>query len=127
VNINILTYSFYDVDEYQNIATEKNFEKYAIENNFNITIHVETMKFENARDSNQSFTSVVESSLKKSNKFDIYFYDNRYTYIYGPYLLNLKGILPKEYINMFNSRVLEEIGTYNDSLVGIVMFIINIH
>jgi len=94
------------------------------------------MKFTNPSDSYANFKSLVESSLKKSNniyndsnneihstKFDIYIYDNRYTNIYGPYLLDLKDNLPKGFIEMYDSKIVSELCTYNDKVVGLVIFL----
>jgi len=96
-------------------------------------------KFENPSDSYTNFKSLVESSLKKSNdrtsineimnnKYDLYIYNNKYTNIYAPYLIDLKKHLPKEYIEMFNSKVVKETCTYEnklnkeDEVVGLVIF-----
>ena len=93
------------------------------------------MIFENPAELYANFQSVVEASLKKSNdktyhnnKYDLYTFNNQYTNIYAPYLLNLKKHLPKEYIEMFNSKIVNETCTYENELnkekeiVGLVIF-----
>ncbi|OUM63572.1 hypothetical protein PIROE2DRAFT_61201 [Piromyces sp. E2] len=63
---------------------------------------------------------MVENLLKKKDvKYDIIFYDNGLSSIYGPYLLNLDKYLPKEHIDMYNHKILSQIGYYNDYLVGL--------
>ena len=138
MQINILTYTFVESYVNQESIFEQDFGKYAEENNLNITIKVELMKFINPSDSYANFKSLVESSLKKSNninndknsnneihstKFDIYIYDSKYTNIYGPYLLDLKNNLPEEHIEMYNPKVVSEICTYKDKVVGLVLLI----
>jgi len=91
----------------------------------NITVDIENMKFESPTDSYSNFKLFVDLFLKKSNstktsndekihnwKFDVYFYNVKYTNIYGPYLLDLKENLPKEHIEKFDSKILNEACTY---------------
>jgi len=137
VQINILTYTFTETNLDHVDPAELQFSKYAEKNNLNITIKVELMKFVSPSDSYANFKSLVETSLKKSNNindknstneinnkiYDIYIYDNKYTKIYGPYLLDLKDNLPKEYIELYDSKIVSEVCTYKDKLVGLVIFI----
>jgi len=121
----MLSYSYEDSMEEKKKRVEGEFTQYAIENNLNITLNYELMKFESTTDSYANFKSFVESSLKKNNSktFDIYVYDMRYTDIYGPYLLNLKDNLSNNYISMYNSKIMEEMTIYNEKLVGFVILI----
>jgi len=136
IQINVLTYTFTEADVDDTETTERLFDIYAQMNNLNITLNMEMMKFIDPSDSLANFKSLVETSLKKSNniynkshnkevhstKFDIYIFDNRYTNIYGPYLLDLRGNLPKEHIEMYDSKILNETSYYKDKLVGLPMF-----
>ncbi len=104
------------------------YNKYAENNNLNITINIEILKYEKTMDSTTNFKSFVEESLKKNknskkNKFDIYFYDNRYTSMYGQYLVDLKENLPKELLKMYDTHSIEDTCYYNNELVGIVIAI----
>jgi len=136
--INLLTYSFASTAENLNQTESENaFKKYMEKKNLNITLNIEVMIFENPSDSYANFKSLVETSLRKSNdktsnnknKYDIYVYSNQYTNIYAPYLLDLKNFLPKEYIAMYNSKVVKETCTYKnelnkeDEVVGLPMFV----
>jgi len=138
VQINVLTYTFSDTNLDDTDTTERLFDIYAKMNNLNITLNMEMITFTNPSDSFANFKSLVETSLKKSNnihynkssskeihstKYDIYIFDNRYTNIYGPYLLDLKENLPKEYIEMYDSKILSETSYYKDKLVGLVILI----
>ena len=132
--INVLTFSIKDIGDMGN-ELKIEFDKYAEKNNLNITINVEIMNYENPTSSYEKFKLLVESSLKKSNnihnisneenatKFDLYFFDTRFTNLYGPYLLNLKDYIPKEFIEMYNSDIIEKTSFYNNELVGLVIII----
>jgi len=134
VVINVLTFSIKDIGDMGN-ELKIEFDKYAEKNNLNITINVEIMNYENPTSSYEKFKLLVESSLKKSNnihnisneenatKFDLYFFDTRFTNLYGPYLLNLKDYIPKEFIEMYNSDIIEKTSFYNNELVGLVIII----
>ena len=132
--INVLTFSIKDIGDMGN-ELKIEFDKYAEKNNLNVTINVEIMNYENPTSSYEKFKLLVESSLKKSNnihnisneenatKFDLYFFDTRFTNLYGPYLLNLKDYIPKEFIEMYNSDIIEKTSFYNNELVGLVIII----
>jgi len=137
VKINLLSYSFDSTETIDNKNKYENeFNEYAIKNNLNVTLEAEVMKFENPTDSYSNFKLFVELSLKKSNsiktssneivhqgKFDIYIYNVKYTNIYGPYLLDLKENLSKEYIDMYDSKILNETSTHQNKLVGLPIYL----
>ena len=138
MEINVLTFIYAQSEGDGEYNFGQEFEKYAEEHNLNITIKAESTTFANPSDSLTHFISIVETSLKKNNdknfindkknkKFDIYIYDNKYTNIYGPYLLNLKDYLPKEYIKMYDSKIVSELCTYKDKVVGLVILGIYIY
>jgi len=121
VEVKILAFSFDDQTQtfYQQFL-ENEFNSYAQEKGLDITLKMEILKHEQATDSYAFFKSLIESSLRKS-KLDIYFYDNKYTSIYGPYLMDLNKVLSKETIEINDPKILEETCTYNGQLVGIPM------
>jgi len=134
VEINVLTFIYAQSEGDGEFYFGNEFEKYATENNLNITVNAESITFANPSDSLSHFISIVETSLKKNNdknfkndnknkKFDIYIYDNKYTNLYGPYLLNLKDYLPKEYIEMYDSKIVSELCSYQDKVVGLPWFL----
>jgi len=124
VEINILSYSY--GDDYYQKQLESDFNEYATKNNLNIKVKFELLKLEQIKDVYTYFNSIVESFLKKysskknESPYDLYLYDSRYTYIYGPYLLDLKDNLPKELIETYDTRILKEGCTYKEKLVGLV-------
>jgi len=97
------------------------FNNYAKEKKLNITLNLKTfVSFLNFTNQ-ESFGTAVEHLLnKKNNKYDLYYYDNAYTPKYGKYLLNLRKYLPKEHIEMYQPKLLEETCEYEDKLVGLV-------
>jgi len=125
--INILTYSFDEYSTSQNYILEKEFNDYAEVNNLNVTVKFEVMIFENPSEAYENFKLVAETSLKKTNnhkKYDMYFYDNKYTNIYGPYLLDLKNLVPKEHVDIFNPDIIRDSCVYKDKLIGLPTYVI---
>jgi len=133
--INVLTYTFDNYDTFNKTEMEEKFRIYAEQNNLDISVNMEIMRYENPLDSYINFKSLAESSLKKSNdktssnnnKYDMYTFSNRYTKVYAPYLLDLRKNLPKEFIEMFNSKVVNETCSYKneeeDEVVGLPTYL----
>ena len=124
MEINLLTFSYANSEIYNETLMEEGFNQYAARKNLNITLNVDILIYDKPTDAYKYFISLVESSLKKNSvKYEIYFYDNAYSDMYGPYLLNLNNNLPKEHIEMYDTKILNETCYYKDELVGFVMFI----
>jgi len=69
------------------------------------------------------YGSTAEKLLKRrSELYDIYFYDTKYSFKYGPYLVNLTDYLSSELINEYNSKFIYPSCYYKDKLVGLVIF-----
>jgi len=103
---------------------ESEFTKYAASNNLEIELIVDVIKYEKPTDSYSFFKSFVESSIKNPNKnYDIYIYDSKYVNLYSPYLLDLNINLPKDHIELYNSKIIKETCTYKDKLLGLVIHI----
>jgi len=100
----------------------ESFNEYSKENNLNITLKINFISSINSTLSFNNMGLMVENLLrKKTTKYDILFYDNSLTSIYGPYLLNLSKWLPKEHIDMYNKDILSLLAYYNGNLVGLVI------
>ena len=67
-----------------------------------------------------NFKSSVDSSFNLSKKYDIYFYDSYYIKYIAPYLSNLKEYLSNEHIDIYDSKLDNEMGIYKDKLIGLV-------
>ena len=101
------------------------FNDYSIKNNLNITLNLNLLTPKNSTVNRDEFFSLIDSFLqKKSNKYDIYFYDNIYTPKFEPYFLYLNKLLPKEHINLYKSIENYESYSYNNKLVGLVNLLI---
>ena len=129
MEINVLTFSYKNYGNIENSYYE-DFKKYAEKHNLNTTVNVEVIMYDNPTSTITNFKLLVESSLKKSisneknnTKIDVYFYDARLTHLYSPYLLNLEKNLSKEFIEMYNSEIVEKISTYNNELIGLVIIV----
>jgi len=55
-----------------------------------------------------------------NKKYDIYLYESEYTNIIAPYLIDLNNILPKEHINLYDTKVVSELGTFKNELISLV-------
>jgi len=93
----------------------KKFYEYAAKKNLTIELQISD------EDSNDSCELLLKKNyMKKKSPFDIYIYDFKNTDILGPYLLDLKNSLPKEHIEMYDSRIIKETCIYEEELVGLV-------
>jgi len=120
VEIKILAFNYEESMVYNKTEVEKEFSEYAKNNNFDITIDLEVLVYEKPTDAYSYFKSLVESLLNKNNSpYDMYFYDSKYTDIYSPYLLNLKDNVPEEFLEKFDSKIISEICTSEDKVVGL--------
>jgi len=100
------------------ITMINDFNQYAEENNLDIYLNLKVVK--SSSDNFEAYGSMVEQLLKKkSNKYDLYYFDNAYTQKYGQYLYNLRKLLPKEHIDMYHQNLLSYTCKYEDKLVGL--------
>ncbi|KAL6590477.1 periplasmic binding protein-like II [Neocallimastix californiae] len=100
------------------------FNKYSIDNNLNIKLKLNLFSELNSTIITTDYESTLDSLFqRKSNKYDLIFFDNIYIKRFGPYLLNLKNVLPKDHIDMYMEGVAKQTCMYNDKLVGLPMTI----
>ncbi|ORY59001.1 periplasmic binding protein-like II [Neocallimastix californiae] len=96
------------------------FNKYAEEKNLNITIKLTTLTTFNSTSEINNYGSLVDMFLsKKSDKYDLFFYYASYTKKYGPHFEDLKELLPKEHIDMYDKDIISKSCLYNDKVVGL--------
>jgi len=102
------------------------FNKYSKENNLNVKLNLEQITDQNSTYSLYNSGYMIETLLKKKkSKYDMFFFDNTYTDQYAPYLLDMKDLLPKDHIEMYNQEVLSLIALKNGRLVAMVRFFIH--
>jgi len=124
VEINVFAYIFEGSQSSRNkTSLEQEFNAYTKSKNLDVTVNVELLVFDKPTDSYTNFKSLIVSLFKKSNNmYDIFYYDSLYSFIFGPYLLNLKDYLPKEFIEMYDAKIINETCTHQNSLVGLVIY-----
>jgi len=97
------------------------FNTFSKNNNLNITINLNLISGLNSTSTVNGYEETLESLLnRKSDKYDLIFYDNIYTPRIEPYFLDLNKLIPKEHINIYIPGVITQIGFHNDRLVGFV-------
>ncbi|OUM69931.1 hypothetical protein PIROE2DRAFT_2131 [Piromyces sp. E2] len=98
------------------------FNKYAVENDIDIQININLFTFNNSTINPEEFESTIETLLKMNetmNKYDLYIYDGLYTNNFGPYLYDLKSILPEKHINMYDDTIIKETSLYDNHIVSL--------
>ncbi|KAG4087594.1 periplasmic binding protein-like II [Neocallimastix lanati (nom. inval.)] len=100
------------------------FNQYSKNNGYNITIDLTYLSRLNSTATVKSYEETLESLFnRKSDKYDIIFYDNIYTSHFEPYLLDLQDVLSKEHIDLYIPGITTQTGFHNDKLVGIPLTI----
>ncbi len=62
--------------------------------------------------------------MKKSKKYDLYFYYSAYSRRYGDHLINLSEYIPKENLEKFDESILKNTcSSNNNEIVGLVIYI----
>ncbi|ORX86781.1 hypothetical protein BCR32DRAFT_275137 [Anaeromyces robustus] len=96
------------------------FNEYATKNNLNITVKLNIFSNLNSTVSVNDYGSMLESLLKKkSEKYDVFFYNNMFVPYLGNHFLNLEELLPKEHIDMYDLQILNEFCYNENKLVGL--------
>jgi len=62
---------------------------------------------------------------KKTEKYELIFYDNIYSMRYAPHLLNLYDYLDEDHIILYDREIILKSCVSDDKLVGIVNIIYN--
>ncbi|ORX46944.1 periplasmic binding protein-like II [Piromyces finnis] len=116
VNAIAFTYN----NEFEYIDSIRKFNILSEEKGLNVEVKLNLLTMANATQLINDYGTTVETMLKKKEgKFDIIFYDNIYPVRYGPYLVDLRTVLPKEHIDMYSSGIASETCVYGDKWVGL--------
>jgi len=98
------------------------FNKYAKDNDLDITLHLNLFSELNSTSLVTDYESMLDALFnKKSDKYDLVFFDNVYSVRFGPHLLDLYKIMPKDYIDMYMEGVASKTCLYKDKLIGFVI------
>ncbi|KAG4102030.1 periplasmic binding protein-like II [Neocallimastix lanati (nom. inval.)] len=124
LNLNALAYApLSQTQIYSMIVND--FNEYSKINNLNVTLDLTLILPSNSTSNTDDYCSVIDVFLeKKSDKYDIIFYNNVYTSRFEPLFLDLNEWLPKDFINMFENIERSESYSYNNKLIGIPVYII---
>jgi len=110
--------SYYEAEEFSIV---KQFNNFAKENGIDIRVKVDICSQTNSSLFVDDYGSEIEFLMKrKSNKYDIIFYDVMYSPRYAPYFLDLSQYLPKDHMALYSSTVANQTCTYEGKWVGLV-------
>ncbi|ORX80130.1 periplasmic binding protein-like II [Anaeromyces robustus] len=119
VTVNAIAFT-YDTNGEVYSFIVKDFNDYSKENNLDIILNLNLFTPSNSTTNINDYGSMVEQLLtKRSERYDIYFYDNIYSTRFGSHFLNLEKILDEDHIKMYNEDVISLSCTYNGVYVGL--------
>ncbi|ORX84147.1 hypothetical protein BCR32DRAFT_242849 [Anaeromyces robustus] len=119
INLNVLAFSEYEDSEVYGDAVNK-FNNYSKEHQLDVSLNLNLLTNLNSTGDNEDIGSTIEYLLrKKKNKYDLYFFDDKYTFNYGNYLYNISEFLPQSNIDLFDNNILKQTCTYENTLVAI--------
>jgi len=96
------------------------FNEYSQKNN--LDIHLEFVAFtkENSTVTVKGYEDYIQDQLiNKSTENDLYFYDNIFTFKFGPHFLPLNNLIPDETFKYYESGIANEISKYNKKWVAL--------
>ncbi|ORX87934.1 periplasmic binding protein-like II [Anaeromyces robustus] len=118
ITINGITNTCYNDDLYTRYAKE--FNEYAKQNNLDIEFEINVFTKDNSTVVVTEYETVIESLLeKKSNRYDLFFYDNIFTFKYGSHYLNLENYLPPEHFKIYEEAQIARTCYYNKKWVAL--------
>jgi len=97
------------------------FNEYSEKNNLNIILNLNLFTPLNSTIQMKDYGTTVEALLsKKTDKYDIFFYENIYISRYANHFINLKGRVSKEIMDLYSSDLNYKLCTIDDRWVGLV-------
>ena len=102
------------------------FNAYAKEKGLNIKLDLILFTSENSTIEVKDYEAQLDSIFsRRSNKYEIIFFDNIYTSKFGPHLLDLRELnIPKEHLDMYLDGIASRTCVHNNRVVGLVIIII---
>jgi len=99
------------------------FNEYSKKNGLNITVELTLFSKLNSTLEVLDYEAHLNTLFsRKSNKYDLIFFDHIYTTVFGPHLLNLKEIISQDHIDMYMEGIASQTCVYKDELVGFVIY-----
>ncbi|ORX46905.1 periplasmic binding protein-like II [Piromyces finnis] len=101
------------------------FNEYAKKNNLDIELEFVFFTTQNTTTNFvNEFDSTVDFLLsRKSDKYDVYFYDVQYSRKYFDYFIDLNDYLSKEHLAKYENDVAPQIGRYNGKWIGLPLYL----
>ncbi|ORX46906.1 hypothetical protein BCR36DRAFT_585012 [Piromyces finnis] len=123
IKINSVVWSYDDGSLFR--AFTNDFNDYSKKNNLDIELEFNLFTFQNVTN---NFVTEYDSTIdyllsRKSNKYDIYFYDVQYSRKYYDHFINLADYLKKEHIEKYENDLAPQICKYNGKWVGLPLYI----
>ncbi|ORX46943.1 periplasmic binding protein-like II [Piromyces finnis] len=116
--VNAIAFTYNNEFEYTDLI--KRFNILSKEKGLDVEVKLNLLTMANSTLLINDYGTTIETMLKKKEgKYDIIFYDNVYPVRFGPYLVDLKTVLPKGLIDNYSSGIASETCTYNDKWVGL--------
>jgi len=119
IEINLITFLFNPSDIFKYVT--KKFNEYSIEHALNITLNTHIFTSNNTTSLIENYGSSLEYLMnKKSDKYDIYMFDNIYLNQYGDDLMNLQERIPNNILNNFNNSITKSLCVKKGKLLCLV-------
>ncbi len=98
------------------------FNAYSKENGLNIIIDLNLFSTSNSTGEVLDYEATLDYHLSRgSDKYDLVFFDNIFTSRFGPYLLDLNGIVEQEHLDKYMEGVASQTCVYKNKIVGLVI------
>jgi len=105
LHINAISFNY--INENDNLLPLlDDFLEYSENEGLNITVSLNTISFSNNKSFLRDYGTMLDYLFrKKSDKYDLFFFDAIYTYRFSSYLENLETWLPEEHLQMYDSGI----------------------
>ncbi|OUM68442.1 hypothetical protein PIROE2DRAFT_3900, partial [Piromyces sp. E2] len=124
ITINAVTYYYEAANQDFYSPLLNDFNEYSKLNNLNITVDLNIFSNKKTDSSVSSYVESLELLLnKKSEKYDLYFFNNMYVSDLYRHFIDLKEYLSPEYLNLFDPDIIEYC-SYDNKLIGLPISII---
>ncbi|ORX75703.1 periplasmic binding protein-like II [Anaeromyces robustus] len=119
VKINAIAYAFNENRHIYGLLIN-DFNQYAIDTGLDVQVSLNLLTPANSTTEVNDISATYESVLsKKSEKYDLYFYDSIYTSKFNEYFIDLNKYFSKEYLTRFDQKLLKNTCIINKKLVGL--------
>jgi len=100
------------------------FNEYSREEGLGIEVELKVLTPDTAESDRESYSNTIDTLLlKKSSKYDLYFYFSTYIEAYGNHFIDLGDYLPKEYSDVFDEIVLNKGCSSNGKLLALPIYL----